>query len=72
MRARENYPTREKAIFTRARVSLALLSLRKNGGLLAVYCEPNFPLAESSSRRKIKQATRNLHLVKTDYSESSI
>ena len=25
------------AIFTRARVSLALLSLRKNGGLLAVY-----------------------------------
>ena len=34
--------TREKAtrggvIFTRARVSLPLLSLRKNGGLLAVY-----------------------------------
>ena len=26
-------------IFTRARVSLALLSLRKNGGLLVVYCE---------------------------------
>ena len=26
-------------IFTRARVSLALLSLRKNGGLLVVYIE---------------------------------
>ena len=46
-------PTREKAtrggervclfsrgvIFTRARVSLALLSLRKNGGLLVVYAQ---------------------------------
>ena len=27
-------------IFTPARVSLALLSLRKNGGLLVVYCVP--------------------------------
>ena len=39
---RENHPTREKAtrggvIITRARVSHALLSLRKNGGLLVVY-----------------------------------
>ena len=31
-------------IFTRARVSLALLSLRKNGGLLVVYCCSSFPL----------------------------
>ena len=44
MSARENHPTREKVtrvtcgvIFTRARVSLALLSLRKNGALLVVY-----------------------------------
>ena len=46
--ARENHPTREKrlavchlfsrgVIFTPAHVSLALLSLRKNGGLLVVY-----------------------------------
>ena len=29
-----------EVIFTRARVSLALLSLRKNEGLLVVYCTP--------------------------------
>ena len=46
MSARETHPKREKAtrailsrvvIFTRARVLLALLSLRKNGRLLVVY-----------------------------------
>ena len=42
--ARENHPTPEKAtrsgaIFKRARVSLALLSLRKNWGLLVVQGE---------------------------------
>ena len=30
-------PFSRGVIFTRARVSLALLSLRKNGGLLVVY-----------------------------------
>ena len=32
----ENHPTREKATRVRPRVSLALLSLEKNGGLLVV------------------------------------
>ena len=39
------------AIFTRARVSLALLSLRKNGGLLVVYLHPS-PTHSHNHRRR--------------------
>ena len=38
-------------IFTRARVLLALLSLRKNGGLLVVYPFYNVRLIEVSFKR---------------------
>ena len=46
-RTRVKITPREKSetIFTRARVSLALLSLRTNGGLLLVYASRGFSLA---------------------------
>ena len=41
---------KRRLIFTRARVSLALLSLRKNGGLLVAQCFPvNYLVYENIS-----------------------
>ena len=58
-------------IFTWARVSLALLSLRKNGGLLVVYLVPSGNSAsQTSSANKLRatrstdQSTRVLHDLK--------
>ena len=47
-------------IFTRARVSFALLSLRKNGGLLVVHHSPDLGTVDLGCDRKLEVGWRNV------------
>ena len=58
-------------IFTRVRVSLALLSLRKNGGLLVVYIEVSVKRESTVLRKNATKQCKKLHTQTLDEVDES-